>query len=145
MQYTGIKAASLSGAVEKRLGQICVKWCTSDKKWATFFTVRRKLRVVKVCECYGLKKQPSTKGSAHLVRSNRAMRHFTAELQWSHYWSRANRIYIDGTAQTDTEVGVCDQENKGRSRVLGRKCVSYNLRCLMFMVSPIRTILMVQN
>lgn len=62
-------------------------------------------RVLKVEEWYGLESLLLLIESAPLERSSPAVQRFTSELSLSHHRFHAYGLYINGTAQIDTETG----------------------------------------
>lgn len=91
---------------------ICVKWSPSDEIYQSDFDMGLKHPVVKQEEWYRFESLVSIKGSAYLRISNPVVHPFTTDLVWSHNRFYANRSYVDGTAQNDTEGGYCSELNE---------------------------------
>lgn len=107
VQY--IEVTELLDAAQKNLGCICVRWFTFGKMDHNICGEELKRPIVKVWEWYGLGILSSVMRSAHFVRSNRAVHPFSTEMACSYHWFYVNRFYIDGRAQTDTDVGDCGE------------------------------------
>lgn len=93
-----------------------MKWSISVETNLSVWGKELKHVFVRVGKWYGLEPLSSITGSRGFVRSDLALRLFSTELPWSQNPFYGNRLYVEGTAESDTERDASvDQKRKKKT------------------------------